>query len=404
MAVVRYHKHVPGLWDDIDLSELLDDLSDFLLDSGFPDDWNERDVGALHDAILDAILRRGLLDEDSLQSLLSDSSALDRFLDKLVERLQGEGYLNVTGREGERVPPGREQAERQPPGQVRFELTQKGLDFLGYRALRDLLGALGRASLGRHDTRELATGVESQGASKPYEFGDTLNLDVTETLRAAIKREGLHLPLNLEETDLRVHQAEYQSSCATVVMLDCSHSMILYGEDRFTPAKRVALALAHLIQSQYPGDSLRVVLFHDSAEEVPLKRLAQVQVGPYHTNTREGLRLAQRLLKRERADMRQIVMITDGKPSALTEPDGSIYKNPYGLDPRVVGLTLKEVANCRRQGIPVNTFMLARDPDLVAFVRKTCQISHGKAYFTTPATLGQFVLLDYLNKRTRTVH
>jgi Ca-activated chloride channel homolog len=404
MAVVHYHKYVPGLWDDIDLSELLDDLSDFLLDSGFPDEWSEHDVDALHNAILDAILRRELLDEDSLRSLLSDASALDRFLDKLVERLQNEGYLDVEQRDGERVPPDASAGQQQQPGRARFELTQKGLDFLGYRALRDLLGSLGRASLGRHDTRELATGVESQGASKPYEFGDTLNLDVTETLRAALKREGLHLPLGLEEADLRVHQAEYQSSCATVVMLDCSHSMVLYGEDRFTPAKRVALALAHLIQSQYPGDSLRIVLFHDSAEEVPLKRLAQVQVGPYHTNTREGLRLAQRLLKRERADMRQIVMITDGKPSALTESDGSIYKNPYGLDPRVVALTLKEVANCRRQGIPVNTFMLARDPELVAFVRKTCQISNGKAYFTTPATLGRFVLLDYLNKRTRTVH
>jgi Ca-activated chloride channel homolog len=404
MAVVHYHKYVPGLWDDIDLSELLDDLSDFLLDSGFPDEWNDHDVAALHNAILDAILRRELLDEDSLRSLLSDASALDRFLDKLVERLQNEGYLNVGQHDGERVPPNASAGQQPPPGRTRFELTQKGLDFLGYRALRDLLGSLGRASLGRHDTRELATGVESHGASKVYEFGDALNLDITETLLAAVKREGLHLPLGLEEGDLRVHQAEYQSTCATVVMLDCSHSMVLYGEDRFTPAKRVALALAHLIQSQYPGDSLRIVLFHDSAEEVPLKRLAQVQVGPYHTNTREGLRLAQRLLKRERADMRQIVMITDGKPSALTESDGSIYRNPYGLDPRVVALTLKEVANCRRQGIPVNTFMLARDPDLVAFVRKTCQISEGKAYFTTPATLGRFVLLDYLNKRTRTVH
>jgi Ca-activated chloride channel homolog len=404
MAVVHYHKYVPGLWDDVDLSELLDDLSDFLLDSGFPDEWNDHDLDALHNAILDAILRRELLDEDSLRSLLSDASALDHFLDKLVERLQNEGYLNVEEHDGERVPPDASAGQQPPPGRARFELTQKGLDFLGYRALRDLLGSLGRASLGRHDTRELATGVESQGSSKVYEFGDTLNLDITETLLAAVKREGLHLPLGLEEGDLRVHQAEYQSTCATVVMLDCSHSMLLYGEDRFTPAKRVALALAHLIQSQYPGDSLRIVLFHDSAEEVPLKRLAQVQVGPYHTNTREGLRLAQRLLKRERADMRQIVMITDGKPSALTESDGSIYRNPYGLDPRVVALTLKEVANCRRQGIPVNTFMLARDPDLVAFVRKTCQISKGKAYFTTPGTLGRFVLLDYLNKRTRTVH
>jgi Ca-activated chloride channel family protein len=187
-------------------------------------------------------------------------------------------------------------------------------------------------------------------------------------------------------------------------MLDCSHSMILYGEDRFTPAKKVALALSHLIRTQYSGDSLQLVVFHDSAEEVPLSQLAKVRVGPYYTNTREGLRLAQRILARQRKDMKQIVMITDGKPSALTEQDGRIYRNPFGLDPRVVALTLKEVANCRRQGIMVNTFMLARDYDLVAFVKKVCEMSRGKAYFTTPYTLGQFILMDYLNKKTRTVH
>src|SRR5262249_24307050 len=197
---------------------------------------------------------------------------------------------------------------------------------------------------------------------------------------------------------------EYQSSCATVVMLDCSHSMILYGEDRFTPSKKVALALSHLLRTQYPGDSLQLVLFHVSAEEVPLSQLAQLRVGPDNTNTRERLRRAQRILSRQRKDIKQIVMITDGKPSALTETDGRIYRNPFGLDPRVVALTLKEVANCRRQGILVNTFMLARDYDLVAFVKKVTEICRGKAYFTTPHSLGQFVLMDYLNKKTRTVH
>jgi Ca-activated chloride channel family protein len=180
--------------------------------------------------------------------------------------------------------------------------------------------------------------------------------------------------------------------------------MILYGEDRFTPAKKVALALSHLIRSQYPGDSLNLVLFHDSAEEVPLSQLGNVRVGPYYTNTREGLRMAQRILARQRKDMKQIVMITDGKPSALTESDGRIYRNPFGLDPRIAALTLKEVANCRRQGILVNTFMLARDYELVAFVKKVTEICRGKAYFTTPYTLGQFVLMDYLNKKVEKVH
>ena len=164
---------------------------------------------------------------------------------------------------------------------MKFDITDKSVDFLGFKTLKDLLAGLGRASFGAHDTREMATGVETSGSSKAYEFGDTLNLDVSETLFSALRREGLGLPLNLEYSDLQVHQSEYQSSCATVLLLDCSHSMILYGEDRFTPAKKVAMALSHLIRTQYPGDSLRLVLFHDSAEELRLSELARVEVGPY---------------------------------------------------------------------------------------------------------------------------
>jgi Ca-activated chloride channel family protein len=402
MAVVHYHRYIPDLADELDLGQLVGELSDFLLESGFDGDLADNDLDALYDAILDAVVRRGLLEDDELAELLNDSSQRERFLNRVVERLQHEGFLSLQGRRSPEGPGEQDQDEASEG--ARFQLTSKGSDFLGYRALRDLLGSLGRSSFGRHDTRDLATGVEASGASKEYEFGDTLNLDVPATLLSALARRGIGVPIDLDHVDLRVHQAEYQSSCATVVLLDCSHSMVLYGEDRFTPAKKVALALSHLIRTQYPGDSLRLVLFHDSAEEVPLSRLAAVRVGPYHTNTREGLRLAQRLLNREGKDMRQIVMITDGKPSALTEADGTIYKNAYGLDPRVVALTLKEVANCRRQGIPVNTFMLARDRDLVAFVRKVCQISRGKAYFTTPDTLGRFVLMDYLRKRTEYVH
>jgi Ca-activated chloride channel family protein len=290
----------------------------------------------------------------------------------------------------------------------RFEITDKSLDFLGYRALRDLLGSIGRSSIGRHDTREMATGIEASGAPKAYEFGDTMNLDASGTILNAVLRTsreraaGAGIAVDYE--DLMVVQGEYQSSCATVLMLDCSHSMILYGEDRFTPAKRVALALANLIRLQYPGDALKLVLFHDSAEEIPLSRLARVRVGPYYTNTREGLRLARRILERQQKDMRQIVMITDGKPSALTRPDGRIYRNAFGLDPFIVSETFAEVAACRKAGILINTFMLARDYDLVSFVRKVAQICHGKAYFTTPRTLGQYVLMDYMEKKTRTIH
>jgi len=405
VAISRYHKYFGELWDDLDLGDLVDALSDFLLQSGFgyePAEWDEDDLQALHDAVLDAVMRRGLLSDEDLERLMADADTMDQFVQKVIERLVREGYLSTSeGRPFNDPTEGRDDGSNRP---VRFQLTEKGIDFLGFKALRDLLGSLGKSSLGRHDTRDLATGIEASGSSKPYEFGDTLNLDVSGTLLSAVAREGLKLPLDVDYQDLQVLQAEYQSSCATVVMLDCSHSMILYGEDRFTPAKRVALALSHLIRTQYPGDSLSLVLFHDSAEEVPISQLARVRVGPYYTNTREGLRLAQRILARQRKDMKQIVMITDGKPSALTESDGRIYRNPFGLDPRVVALTLKEVANCRRQGILVNTFMLARDYDLVAFVKKVTQICHGKAYFTTPYTLGRYVLMDFMTGKTRTVH
>jgi Ca-activated chloride channel homolog len=262
---------------------------------------------------------------ERLQSMSPEQ--MDKLLDQLAQKMVDEGYINIE--ENDDQQPGQPGAGAGRESKVKFEVTDKSLDFLGFKTLKDLLGSLGKSSFGRHDTRDLATGIEASGSSKPYEFGDTLNLDVSETLFSAIRREGARVPLDLEYGDLHVHQCEYQSSCATVLMLDCSHSMILYGEDRFTPAKKVALALAHLIRTQYPGDSLRCVLFHDTAEELAISQLARVQVGPYYTNTRDGLILAQRLLAQEAKDMRQIVMITDGKPSCLTLEDGRMYKNAF---------------------------------------------------------------------------
>jgi Ca-activated chloride channel homolog len=371
-------------------------------------------------AILEALLTGGIPAEEMLEKLLGKDwrdaddaeQRLDELIARILEKLQQQGYLTNTPNLD------RERAEREGRGggiggaesQVRFEITDKSLDFLGYRALRDLLGSIGRSSVGRHDTREMSTGIEASGAPKQYEFGDTMNIDAGGTILNAVMRAREREPrpgpfsIEVDYEDLMVVQGEYQSSCATVVMLDCSHSMILYGEDRFTPAKRVALALSNLIRLQYPGDALKVVLFHDSAEEIPLQQLARVRVGPYYTNTREGLRLARRILERQQKDMRQIVMITDGKPSALTRPDGRIYRNAFGLDPFIVSETFAEVAACRKAGILINTFMLARDPDLVSFVRRVAQICHGKAYFTTPRTLGQYVLMDYMDKKTRTIH
>jgi Ca-activated chloride channel family protein len=449
----RYSKYTGEDLDELDLEELLSKLSDLLLSSGFEspygipydDDQAGHSWQSLHDAIMEALLNGGLLSEETLERLLGENwrdaedaeERLDNLIQKIIEKLQAQGYL--TGSPDLE----REREQRQARGggmgnaeQYRFEITDKSLDFLGYRALRDLLGSLGKSSLGRHDTREMATGIEASAAPKSYEFGDTMNLDASATiLNAVLRTRGAERdastssvaptpadgPLSdsvaqttraatpasgiaVDYEDLMVAQGEYQSSCATVLMLDCSHSMILYGEDRFTPAKRVALALANLIRLQYPGDALKVVLFHDSAEEIPLSQLARVHVGPYYTNTREGLRLARRILERQQKDMRQIVMITDGKPSALTRPDGRIYRNAFGLDPFIVSETFAEVAACRKAGILINTFMLARDYDLVSFVRKVAEICHGKAYFTTPRTLGRYVLMDYMDKKTRTVH
>jgi Ca-activated chloride channel family protein len=415
MTFIKYKKYVPDLADEISMEDLMNALSDHLLQSGFENPYSDfYDVGddqsleRLKQAIAQALMNSELFDEETKERLkqMQAEGGFDELLEKLLERMEQENYItvdqpydqtrqsNVSGQVG----------EAQQPGEAKFEVTDKGLDFLGYRTLRDLLGSLGKSSFGRHDTRDLATGVEASGSSKPYEFGDTLNLDITATLSNAIHRDGLQLPIEIEYSDLQVHQCEYQSSCATVLMLDCSHSMILYGEDRFTPAKKVAMALSQLIRTQYPGDSLSLVLFHDSAEELPLSQLARVKVGPYYTNTREGLRMAQRILQRQRKDMKQIIMITDGKPSALTLEDGRIYKNAFGLDPLVVSQTLEEVSKCKRAGVMINTFMLASDYGLVQFVQKVTQMCRGKAYFTTPYTLGQYLLMDYMSRKTKTVH
>jgi len=411
MKRIRYSKYVPDPAGEMSMEDLLSALSDYLLQSGFQDSmWyelpqGEQTLDELKSAIEQALLNGEMFDENLREQIeqMQMDGQFDELIEKLIERMQQEDYISIDQPDQTRPSSvGGQTGEAQQ--QTKFEITDKSLDFLGFKSLRNLLGSLGKSSFGRHDTRDLATGIEASGSSRTYEFGDTLNLDITATLSNAIQREGLTIPLNIEYSDLQVHQCEYQSSCATVLMLDCSHSMILYGEDRFTPAKKVAMALSHLIRTQYPGDSLSLVLFHDSAEEVPLSQLARVKVGPYYTNTREGLRLAQRILQRQRKDMKQIVMITDGKPSALTLEDGRIYKNAFGLDPLVVSQTLEEVSKCKRAGVLINTFMLASDYGLVQFVQKVTEMCRGKAYFTTPYTLGQYLLMDYMSRKTKTIH
>ena len=441
MKFIRYSKFNGFDVFGVDLGGLMDALSSQLLDSGFSDDYwwtrdrNEMDdsLDALRQAILQALLDQEILSEHDVEKMLADNdgkfkgSLLEELINKLIERLVEEGYMNLKEVEQERRRElengnGNGEVGEPLPRNIKFEVTEKGLDFLGYKALQKLLGSLGKSSLGRHETPQLDTGIEAALSSKRYEFGDTINLDVNATLMSAIAREGLGVPLNLEYGDLRVHQQDYFSSCATVVMLDCSHSMILYGEDRFTPAKKVALALSHLIRTQYPGDSLKIVLFHDGAEELPIAKLATTQVGPYHTNTAEGLKLARRLLNAQRKEMKQIVMVTDGKPTAaFMEPSNAayfgyrrysesvagdkrlLYKNSMGNDPFVMAETFKEVQACRKAGIMINTFMLASDHYLVEFVKQMTSMTRGKAYFANPNNLTQFVLMDFLRRRTSRV-
>jgi Ca-activated chloride channel family protein len=435
MKFIRYSRFKGFDVSGLSLGDLMGLLQDSLLSSGYDDDyyWTrqrqdpDKSLDALRQALLQALLEMGELSEHDVQEMLAENkgqfkgSQLEELLNQLIERLVEEGYLKLQEEQAEaqrrRGPAGPGEVGEPLPRNVKFEVTEKGLDFLGYKTLRSLLGSLGKSSVGRHDTPHLSTGVEASQSPKPYEFGDTINLDVNTTLLSAIKREGLSVPLNLEYRDLHVHQQDYQSSCATVVMLDCSHSMILYGEDRFTPAKKVALALAHLIRTQYAGDSLKVVLFHDDAEELPLARLATTQVGPYHTNTAEGLKLARRLLQAQRKEMKQIVMVTDGKPTACfiegeaagaggrRLPFGEIsgrrrlYKNSMGGDPVVMDATFREVQACRKAGIQINTFMLASDYYLVEFVKQMSAMTSGKAYFATPGNLTQFVLIDFLRRK-----
>jgi Ca-activated chloride channel family protein len=414
MKRVRYTKFTGDLASSFGLEDLMQALSDFLLDSGFQDPRSrfqefdgDQTMENLREAIKQALESGELFDEEAQEKFNELSTEqVEELVDQIIQKMQEQNFINA-----EQPEEGQGQ-QGDGNGEARFEVTDKGMDFLGYKALRELLGPLGKSNLGRHDTRHEASGVETNGSSKLYEFGDNLNLDITATLSSVFAREGIatavegeeRVPLNIEYSDIHVHQSDYQSSCATVVLLDCSHSMILYGEDRFTPAKRVAMALSHLIRTQFPGDTLNLVLFHDTAEEIPISQLPRVKVGPHYTNTREGLRMAQRILARQTKDMKQIVMITDGKPSALTLPDGRIYKNAFGLDPLVISETLEEVSRCKRSNIMINTFMLASDFSLMQFVQQVSAMCRGKAYFTTPENLGNYLLMDFMSRRMKTIH
>lgn len=399
---VRYSKYEPG-FDDLTGSDLMDMLQDFLMDSGFNDPYNRYEpdpnrqpsMEDMMDALLQALLEQDRIPEEWLQEARNAQNFQDtklyQELQKLMQRMQDEGFIRPQGDPND----SQGQGMQGEASETKLELTNKSVDFLGLKSLRSLLGSLGKNAPGAHATRHYASGVESSGETKAYEFGDQPTLNITETLKNAVMK-GMD---NMEASDMVVELSEYTAAMNTVLLLDCSHSMILYGEDRFTPAKRVALGLAHLIRTQYPGDQVKFATFHDSAEEIPWGKLPSVQVGPYHTNTAEGLKLARKMLKKMSGEMKQIIMITDGKPSALTLPSGQIYKNAWGLDPVILAETLKEATLARKEGIPIHTFMLAREPELLAFVKKLTQITKGKAYMTTPGNIGRYVLMDFLNRK-----
>jgi uncharacterized protein with von Willebrand factor type A (vWA) domain len=278
-------------------------------------------------------------------------------------------------------------------------LTRKGEAMIRREALNEIFTSLKRGAFGEHRTPHAGDGGERLPETRPWAFGEDLAaLDVQRTMHNALVRTGPELRLG--EADFEVNETEHQTQCATVLLVDVSHSMVLYGEDRITPAKKVALALAELIQTRYPKDSLDVCLFGDDATEVPVERLPYVGAGPYHTNTRAALQLAQRILLRKKHPNRQLFMITDGKPSAIHE-EGKLYKNPFGLDPKIVSRTLEEAAACRRNRIVITTFMLTKDPTLVDFVNKLTQVNRGRAYFSAVDDLAGSVFVDYLRNRKK---
>jgi uncharacterized protein with von Willebrand factor type A (vWA) domain len=281
-----------------------------------------------------------------------------------------------------------------------FSLTPRGERFIRAESLNQIFTGLKTGLGGEHRTPHQGRGTERLAETRAYRFGDEVaDIDFVSSYRNALKHADLE-DVVLEEQDLEVYEHEQHVSVATVLLLDVSHSMILYGEDRITPAKRVALALTELILTRYPKDAFHVVLFGDTAAEISVRDLTYAGVGPYHTNTHAGLRLARSILMRKKHTSKQVFMITDGKPTALFE-DGRLYLNSYGLDRKIVNTTLDEAAECRRYGIPITTFMLAREPLLVEFVENLTRINKGRAFFASCDRVEQAVFVDFIRNRER---
>ena len=346
--------------------------------------------------------------EDRLQQLttlfshlvVQTSGNVEEALDWLRQLAEEYGLLDKNLSLGDLIEKLREMGliEHLPTG---LSLTTKGIQRIRQDALREVFTSLRKAPEGNHETPHTGQGVDRQSETRKFTFGDQpTNIDLTATLSNAYRRDGIE-HFTLREEDLEVFETEHQTSCATVLMIDVSHSMILYGEDRITPAKQVALALSELIMTRFPKDYLALIEFGDEAKLVSINELPFLTVGPYHTNTKAGLQLARDLLRRRGNVNKQIFMVTDGKPSAITEADGRLYRNAFGLDPKIVNKTLDEAVACRRERIPITTFMVARDPSLVNFVEELTKANHGRAYYSSLSTLGEVVFVDYIRNRRK---
>lgn len=281
-----------------------------------------------------------------------------------------------------------------------FAPTAKMEGTMRKRALEDIFGQLKKSKRGNHSSKASGKGDETTSELRPYEFGDTLDkLAVSESLRNAQINHGID-DFKLTNQDLEVHETYYQSRMSTVLMIDISHSMILYGEDRITPAKKVAMALSELITTRYPKDTLDIIVFGNDSWQIEIKDLPYLQVGPFHTNTVAGLELAMDLLRKRRNPNKQIFMITDGKPTCIKKGK-RYYKNSFGLDRKIVNRTLNLATRCRKLQIPITTFMIARDPYLVRFVDQFTKANNGKAFYSSLKGLGEFIFMDYKNNKRK---
>lgn len=329
---------------------------------------------------------------DKEYSLTDDEYTIDDF----IEDLKARGFIREEFKEGDESGEG----EGGNPG---FSITAKMERLIRKRALEQIFGKMKRSGRGNHRSRKSGRGDEHTGDFREYRFGDPLErISMTESLRNAQVNHGLD-GLHLTEDDLVVEDTHYKAQMSTVLMIDISHSMILYGEDRITPAKKVAMALAEFITTRYPKDTLDILVFGNDAWPIPLKELPYLKVGPYHTNTVAGLQLAMDMLRRKRNTNKQIFMITDGKPSCLRMPDGQYYKNSVGLDEYIVEKCYTMARQARKLHIPITTFMIARDPYLMQFIRHLTEANKGKAFFTGLEGLGGMILEDYEQNRKKRI-